>query len=211
MYYKPDEHIIFMSHEEVRRKLINIFFAEVIDDENLAFHGIFPVVLTTPEIAGNQVAEPLLPQWENDAWVQVWAIREQTSEEAAQAAQLLTAERKDKAAQLDAAIAAVYSRWFRFDAEYLARENAARAFAANGYQGDPGTWVSGFSVPAGLTNEAAANLIISQADMLRGALEELGALRMQKYAIETAPDVKAVEAVYNAIQAQVDLIAAGLQ
>lgn len=115
------------------------------------------------------------------------------------------------AAETDARIAAIYNRWMRFEAEYVARESAARAFAAAGYEGDCSMWVSSFATPAGLSPQAAADRIISQANNLRGALEQLGALRMQKYLILQAADAVAAQAAYGAIIAQADAIEAGLQ
>lgn len=113
-------------------------------------------------------------------------------------------------ANVDDHIAAITTRWTRFETEYVEREAAARAFAAAGYVGDPGIWVTGFAVPAGLSNTAAANLIISQADGLRTALELLGAQRMAKYNIVSAGTAATAQAAHDAIIAQANIIAAAL-
>ncbi|MRV72578.1 hypothetical protein GJ700_12755 [Duganella sp. FT92W] len=122
----------------------------------------------------------------------------------------LPALRQALAAGIDEHIAAIYRRFTRFESEYTAREAAARAFAAAEYEGDPGTWVSAFATAAGMTNEAAADLIIAQADTLRTALELLGALRMRKYEVLGAEDVEGAQGTHGDIVAQADTIAAGL-
>lgn len=111
---------------------------------------------------------------------------------------------------VDAKIAGIYNRWLRFEAEYVAREAAARAFKAGGYAGDPGVWVTSFSSNAGLSNQTAADLIIAQADGLRTALQALGALRMAKYGISAASTVASAQAAHDAIISQADAIAAAL-
>jgi hypothetical protein len=120
----------------------------------------------------------------------------------------LTALKGALANQVDDAVAAVYSRWLRFDAEYVAREAAARLLIADG---TPSEWVSGFAGPAGLTDAAAAALIVQQADALRTALELLGAQRMRKYQVKAAVTEAAARAVANEVLAAVSTIAAGLQ
>lgn len=112
--------------------------------------------------------------------------------------------------QIDAAIADIYSRFLRFSAEYNEREAAARAFKAAGYQGDPGVWVSAFASAAGMPAVDATNLIISQADNLKNALKQLGALRMQKYLIIRAPDQAVANQEYASIMSSISTIAAGL-
>lgn len=111
---------------------------------------------------------------------------------------------------VDTKIAGIYNRWLRFEAEYVAREAAARAFKAAGYVGDPGVWVTSFSSNTGMSNTAAANLIIGQADGLRTALQALGALRMAKYGIQAAGTVAGAYGAYDSIIAQADAIAAAL-
>lgn len=109
--------------------------------------------------------------------------------------------------QIDARVAEVYSRWLRFEAEYVAREAAARKFIADGTSSQ---WVLGFAQPAGLTEAEAASLIVQQADNLRTALGSLGALRMRKYEVKAAASESAARAVATEILAAVDTIAAGL-
>jgi hypothetical protein len=115
------------------------------------------------------------------------------------------------ASSVDSHIAGIYARWTRFETEYAVREAAARAFVAAGYEGDPGVWVTSFSGPAGLSDAAAADRIIAQADALHAALEQLAALRMAKYGILGAADAGAAQAAHDDIIAQADVIAAGLQ
>ncbi|MDP1887947.1 hypothetical protein [Polaromonas sp.] len=113
-------------------------------------------------------------------------------------------------AHVDGAISGIYSRFTRFESEYAQREAAARAFKSGGYAGDAGSWVTAFSTNAGLTSRVAADLIIQQADQLRGALELLAAQRMRKYGIAAAADAAAAQALHDDIVAQAMVIAATL-
>lgn len=118
--------------------------------------------------------------------------------------------RRQLVEQVDSTIAAIYSRWLRFEAEYVAREAAARAFVAGGYEGEPGVWIMSFAVPAGLPAPAAADRIIEQADGLRTALEQLAALRMAKYGVQAATGEAEALVAYEAIIGQANVIAGAL-
>ena len=109
--------------------------------------------------------------------------------------------------RVDAKVAEVYSRWLRFDAEYVAREAAARAFLVDE---TPSVWVSGFAGPAGMTEREAAELIVAQADSLRNALQSLGALRMEKYRILAASNIDLANDEYVRITALINDIAEAL-
>jgi hypothetical protein len=113
-------------------------------------------------------------------------------------------------ASVDDTIAAICARWLRFEAGYVKREAAARAFVADAYVGDPGIWVTAFSSAAGMTDADASDLIIVQADGLRVALENLEALRMTKYGIQAAVDAISAQAAHDSIIAQANAIAGAL-
>lgn len=115
------------------------------------------------------------------------------------------------AARIDGDIAAIYSRWTRFESEYKEREWAAVTFKNAGYAGDPGIWVSAFATAAGKTNQEAADIIVAQADSLRSALAALGAQRMRKYEIAAAPNADAANAIAADIAARVAKIAQSIQ
>jgi hypothetical protein len=114
-------------------------------------------------------------------------------------------------ASIDARVAAVYAIWMRYQAEYESREAAAQAFKDAGYTGDATIWVTGFATPAGLTPQAAADRILSQSVELRGALANLGALRMRKYEVMAATSCDAAKAAYDDICAKVDALAATIK
>lgn len=139
------------------------------------------------------------------------AVRPLTPEEIADRAAALKTVKDDLVKKVDDLIAGIYAKWMRFEAEYKEREAAARAFVQAGYTGDPSDWVTSFASSADKTNEQAANLIIAQADGLRSALKQLGALRMTKYAILSAPDAGAAQVKHDEIIAQANAIAASLQ
>lgn len=137
-------------------------------------------------------------------------VRPLTSAEIADRAAALKTVKDDLVKRVDDLIAGIYAKWMRFEAEYKEREAAARAFVQAGYTGDPSEWVTSFASSSNNTNEQAANLIIAQADNLRSALKQLGALRMTKYAILSAPDAGAAQVKHDEIIAQANAIAASL-
>ena len=89
----------------------------------------------------------------------------------------------DLAISIDDAVAAIYARYNRFHAEYTEREAQAQAYKDAGYTGDVPVQVAAFAGPAGKTGQQAADIILSQAAQLRGALSQLGVLRMRKYEV----------------------------
>lgn len=113
-------------------------------------------------------------------------------------------------ADVDTKISDIYSRFTRFETEYVQREAAAHAFKAGGYADDAGVWVMAFAGSAGMSAQAATDLIISQADSMRAALQALGALRMGKYGIAAAASEAAAQAVHDGIVEQATVIAAAL-
>lgn len=113
-------------------------------------------------------------------------------------------------AGVDDMIGSIYYRFTRFETEYLQREAAARTFRAAGYTGDAGVWVTAFASNAGISAAQGSDVIISQADTLRAALVQLGALRMRKYSIAAAATAEAAQAVHDEITDQAAAIAATL-
>lgn len=111
---------------------------------------------------------------------------------------------------IDSQVATAYATWTRFQAEYEAREAAAQAFAAANYVGDPGTWVSAYATAAGVTNQQAAMTILGQAAALNGALSAIGAQRMRKYEVLSAPDAATAQSIHDDIILRVNTIIAGV-
>ena len=111
---------------------------------------------------------------------------------------------------LDTYIGTIYSKFTRFDLEYKKREAAARAFKAGGYLGLAGIWVKSFADSAGMTEAAACDLIIVQADKLNQALESMAAIRMRKFTLNGATTEAQAQTIYNAIINDANLIASQL-
>ena len=111
----------------------------------------------------------------------------------------------DAGRMIDEAAANVYGRFTRFDQEYIIREQHAMAYRDAGYAGEVPRQVAAFAVPAGIEPHQAADIILQQAAMLRGAIEQLSELRMRKYEVYAAATVAeklaAMDAVLTAIQA----------
>lgn len=105
----------------------------------------------------------------------------------------------DAGRMIDEAAAQVYGRFTRFDQEYVVREEQALAYRAAGYAGEVPRQVAAFAAPAGLPAQQAADTILQQAAMLRGAIEQLGELRMRKYEVYAAATVAEKLAARDAV------------
>ncbi|MFT4064263.1 hypothetical protein [Paraburkholderia sp.] len=118
---------------------------------------------------------------------------------------------QELADKIDDLVASIYSNWTRFQQEYLLREQAAQTFKDAGYTGDPGTWVSAYAAAAAVTNQAAADTILTQATNLNTALEQLGALRMRKYEVLNAKTADDAAAAYVNVVAAINAVAATIE
>lgn len=100
----------------------------------------------------------------------------------------------------------------KFQMGYLEREAAARAWVDSGYAGEADSWITDFADEAKMEHQAAARLIVSQADQLRAANKALEKLRMQKYrmlAVNT-PDIQAAQDEFVRIINEANALAATL-
>lgn len=129
---------------------------------------------------------------------------------AAHQSTLRAASRAVQAAEIDAACSAIYARVGRFSEEYKLREAQALAYQSGGYTGDVPRQVAAFATPAGITAQQATTTILSQAAQYRTALDTLGELRMQKYAVLRAPSDAAAQAAHAQVMAGIAAIAAAL-
>lgn len=120
------------------------------------------------------------------------------------------AKRAELCARIDAAVAAIYAGFGRFEAEYTLREQQAKAYKAAGYKGDVPVQVAAFATPAGKTPREAADIIIAQSEQLRSALSQLGVLRMRKYEVMQAADVAKAQTVADEVLAAIAAIGQAL-
>jgi hypothetical protein len=60
-----------------------VLFGPSITDADLAEQGVFCLVYEKPSVDPGQVAEPLTVELIDEAWTQLWTVREATSEEIA--------------------------------------------------------------------------------------------------------------------------------
>lgn len=131
--------------------------------------------------------------WKTSKWVL----------DAAKQAALDAASKAALAQNIDSAVAAVYAQYTRFEVEYLEREKQALAYKAAGYTGEMPQQVAAFATPANKTGKQAADIIIAQATALRGALTQLGVLRMRKYEVMQAAAVEEAQSTADSIIAAV--------
>ena len=109
----------------------------------------------------------------------------------------------DAGRMIDEAVANVHGRLTRFDQEYIIREQHAIAYRDSGYTGEVPRQVAAFAVPAGIEPRQAADTILQQAEMLHGAIEQLGELRMRKYEVYAAATVAEKLATRDAVLAAI--------
>lgn len=114
------------------------------------------------------------------------------------------------AAQIDAAVTAVYDQFNQFILEYQLREAQAIAFKEGGYKGAVPDQVAAYADPAGLEPHVACEHILASAEKLRHALNELGKLRMRKVHLRFDPTVESVEAETSEVLTKVKAIAEAL-
>lgn len=124
---------------------------------------------------------------------------------------VLPYDRAEAGNQIDEAVAAIYGRFTRFALEYQEREAQAQAFKDAAYTGEAPPRVAEFSTPAGMTAQAATDLILAQAANLRTTQGELSALRMRKYEVLRAETDEAARAIAAGILAQIALVGEQVQ
>lgn len=202
-FIKLDDLSYPLSALDVMRLNPNTSFAEHAEE----FEGFARVVEIPPPAVDEYAAELFEdpPALVAGQWFQQWNVRPLDPEVAAQR---VASAKASMMAALDDEVAAVLSRSTRFAIGYTEREGAAKAFKQNGYVGDPSIWVTRFARNTGMTDQAAADLILSQANNLRGALEQLEALRMDKYKIQAAPTMQLARESFEATRDAIAAIAA---
>ncbi len=147
------------------------------------------------------------------AWDAGWVVLGQEAIDAALAAQAAARQhaRAALATAVDEAVAAIYSRFTRFQLEYTEREAQAQAFKDAGYTGPVPPRVAEFATPAGMPAQAATDLILAQAVNLRTAQGELSALRMRKYEVLRAATDEQAQALAAEILAGVEAVGRAVQ
>ncbi len=111
---------------------------------------------------------------------------------------------------IDKAVIAVYEKPTVLGDEYKLRESEAEAYKAAGYTGTVPELIAGFATPAMMSPQAATDLILYQAAQLRGALKQLGNLRMQKYAVSAAATDELAQATFDSTMSSISAIATAL-
>jgi len=156
----------------------------------------------TPQESG--ATETAMPSdvhtWDGAAWALDQAkVAAKTAKTRAAAAQ-----------EIDETIAAIYFSKEKFAREYEIRERQAQEYKDAGYAGQPKRQVKAFAEATGMSNQAAADLVLQQSAQLRGALDALGELRMRKYELQALTTADAITARRDEIMAAVNAIKAQL-
>lgn len=112
-----------------------------------------------------------------------WDGKEWTITNEKQAA-LLVETKTRLIANIDEHAATIYSTWTRFESEYRERQAAAEAYKSANYEGECSRYITDFAKRAGLDNQTATNLILTQAAGLEKLQVELANQRMRKYELK---------------------------
>ncbi len=170
------------------------------------------VTATTHELL-QSIPPPMVWAGSALAWDAGWAVLDQAAIDAALAAQAAARQhaRAALATAIDESVAAIYSRFTRFQLEYTERESQAHAYRDAGYTGEVPPRVAEFAIPAGMPAQAATDLILAQAVNLRAAQGALSALRMRKYEVLRAATDEQAQAVAAEILAGVEAVGRAVQ
>ncbi|MBS9778576.1 MAG: hypothetical protein KGV50_07455 [Gammaproteobacteria bacterium] len=124
-----------------------------------------------------------------------------------QAEQVLAETKTQAITDIHNSVVEIYNKFAPLSKEYEIREKQARAFQEAKYKGDVPPQVKAVAEPSELTAKEATDLIISEADKMEQALETLGALRMQKIAINRLQTIEAVNQHKDSVLAQISEVA----
>lgn len=104
MYYRPLTNEVFTLHGEVRTVLwesASIILDSIITDDCLADVGVYPLIYEKPAVEPGQVAEPLTIELIDEAWTQLWDVRDATPEEKIEHVARLESARNQRRADID--------------------------------------------------------------------------------------------------------------
>ena len=92
-------------------------------------------------------------------------------------------------------------------AEYRERQSAAESFKAANYQGECSRYITDFAKRAGLDNQSATNLILTQAAGLEKLQVELANQRMRKYELKMPKlTLEKMQSIHDDIIKQMDAL-----
>ncbi len=124
-----------------------------------------------------------------------------------QAEQVLAETKSQAITAIHNSVVEIYNKFAPLSKEYEIREKQARAFKEAKYKGNVPPQVQAVAEPSELTPKQATDLIIKEAEKMELALEKLGALRMQKIAINRLQTIEAVNQHKDSVLAQIAEVA----
>lgn len=178
----------------------NTSFPVLPSDDVLAEYGVYTVEPSN-EPRGHIGVDvvPDTPELVNGIWRERWKTvpADKTA---------IASRTEGLCAAIDDAVAAIYASVGRYSDEYKLRELQAQEFQAAGYAGEVPRQVAAFANRAGIPAKNAANIILTQAQQLRAALDDLGDMRMRKFEIRAATDPEVAQSIYDDVMAAVTAI-----
>ncbi len=124
-----------------------------------------------------------------------------------QAEQVLAETKTQAITDIHNSVVEIYNKFAPLSKEYEIREKQAKAFRQAKYKGDVPPQVKAVAEPSELTPKQATDLILAEAEKMELALEKLGALRMQKIAINRLQTIEAVNQHKDSVLAQIAEVA----
>ncbi len=124
-----------------------------------------------------------------------------------QAEQVLAETKTQAITDIHNSVVEIYNKFAPLSKEYEIREKQARAFKEAKYKGNVPPQVQAVAEPSELTPKQATDLILAEAEKMELALEKLGALRMQKIAINRLKTIEAVNQHKDSVLEQISVVA----
>ena len=193
---------------DLRAELPDVSLPAVLTAENTPEGYVIVQRTTQPAFEPTaQVAVELPPVYEDGAWKQAWEVVDLPVEDAAiNKAAALAAMRNE----IDEAARALYNRFTPFSQEYELRDKQAQIFKSVKYIGAVPAQVAAYATAADKTPRQATDDILAQAAVLRSAIDQLGVLRMKKFALEN-PNVDIAVARQMTAEVLADIQTLGAQ
>lgn len=105
----------------------------------------------------------------------------------------------DLKASIDNKAATVKTKWSRFLDEYKEREKEAIRFKEGNYEGTPTEILKAFADAAQLDYKTATDIVLSQAERVRGVLTEIANTRMRKFSLKDDMSIEELQNIHDSI------------
>lgn len=127
MYYRPESGEVFVTHSDIRSAMSNVIFEQVISNDDLAYHGVFPLAYAKPDAPAGKIAVPVTVDSIDGVWTQLWDVRTATDEELAAGVAALGAAKQAKNVEINAWRAGANLSTFEHAGKQIACDELSRS------------------------------------------------------------------------------------